>query len=57
MSETAVAVGAAGVLGAVALVVATFTVSAVADMALAWRVLAAFMLVEGTNRRSENPSV
>lgn len=57
VSETAAVVGAAEVLGAVALVVATFTVSAFADMALAWRVLAAFMLVEGTDRLSDNLSV
>lgn len=47
---TAVAIGAAEVLGAVALVTTTFTVPAFADMALAWRVLAAFMAAEGGNR-------
>lgn len=57
MSETAAVVGAAEVLGAVTLVVATFTIPAFADMALAWRVLAAFMLVEGANRLSDNLSV
>jgi len=37
-------------LGAVTLVTATVSVSAFADMALAWRVLAAFMALEGGNR-------
>jgi uncharacterized membrane protein len=50
MNRTTVAIGAAEVLGAVALVVTTFTVPAFADMALAWRVLAVFMATEGGNR-------
>lgn len=52
MNRAAVAIGAAEVLGAVALVAATFASSAFADMALAWRVLAVFMAVEGGNRLS-----
>lgn len=47
MNRTAVAVGATEVLGAVALVITTFTIPAFADMALAWRVLAVFMPIEG----------
>jgi uncharacterized membrane protein len=50
MNRTAVAIGATEVLGAVALVITTFTVPAFADMALAWRVLAVFMATEGGNR-------
>ncbi|MFB6218722.1 MAG: hypothetical protein ABEH77_06015 [Halobacteriaceae archaeon] len=50
MDRTAVAIGTAEVVGAVALVIATVAVSAFADMALAWRVLAAFMAIEGGNR-------
>jgi uncharacterized membrane protein len=57
MNRTAVAVGAAEVLGAVALVITTFTVPAFADMALAWRVLAVFMALEGGNRLSDNVNV
>jgi uncharacterized membrane protein len=57
MNRTAVAVGAAEVLGAVALVVTTFTIPAFADMALAWRVLAVFMAIEGGNRLSDNVNV
>lgn len=44
------AVGVAELLGAVGLVVATVTVSAFVDMALAWRILAVFMAIEGANR-------
>lgn len=44
--------GGAEVLGAVALVAATLTIPAFADMALAWRVLAVFMTLEGGNRLS-----
>jgi hypothetical protein len=43
MNKTALAVGTAEVLGAVALAITTFTIPAFADMALAWRVLAVFM--------------
>lgn len=57
MNRTAVAVGATEVLGAVALVITTFTIPAFADMALAWRVLAVFMPIEGANRLSNNVSV
>jgi|APHM01.1.fsa_nt_gi hypothetical protein len=46
----AAAIGAAEVVGAIALVATTFTVPAFADMALAWRVLAVFMTIEGGNR-------
>lgn len=45
-------VGAAEVLGAVALVIATLTIPAFADTALAWRVLAVFVAVEGGSRLS-----
>jgi len=48
-----VAIGAAEVLGGVALVVATFTVPAFTDVALPWRVLAVFMAVEGGDRLSK----
>lgn len=44
------------VLGAVALVVATFTVPAFTDMALAWRVLSAFVAARGGNRLSNEVS-
>lgn len=57
MNRTAVAVGTAEVLGAVGLVVTTFTIPAFADMALAWRVLAVFMALEGGNRLATNVSV
>lgn len=57
MSRAAVAVGATEVLGAVALVITTFTIPAFTDMALAWRILAVFMAIEGGNRLSENVSV
>jgi len=57
MDRTVVAIGAAEVLGAVALVVTTFTIPAFADMALAWRVLAVFMAIEGGNRLSTNLSL
>lgn len=50
MNRTAVAVGTAELLGAVALVITTFTVPAFVDMALAWRVLAVFIALEGGNR-------
>ncbi|WP_161781675.1 hypothetical protein [Halorubrum coriense] len=53
MNGTATAVGTAEVLGAVALVIATFAVPGVADAALAWRVLAVFMAVEGGNKLSD----
>lgn len=52
MNRVAVAVGVAEVLGAVALVITTFTVPAFADMALAWRVLAVFITLKGGNRLS-----
>ncbi|WP_435187023.1 hypothetical protein [Halobellus sp. EA9] len=52
MNRTAVAVGTAEVLGAVALAITTFTIPAFADMALAWRVLAVFIAVEGGKRLS-----
>lgn len=57
MSRTAAAVGAIEVFGAVALVITTFTIPAFADMALAWRVMAIFMSIEGGNRLSNNVSV
>jgi len=57
MNRTAVAIGATEVLGAVALVITTFTIPAFADIALAWRVLAIFMTIEGGNRISNNVSV
>lgn len=57
MDRVAIAVGAVEVFGAVALVAVTFTISAFADMALAWRGLAVFMAVEGCNRLSNHPSV
>lgn len=50
MNGTALAIGVMELLGAVTLVTATVSVSAFADMALAWRVLAAFMALEGGNR-------
>ncbi|MFB6296850.1 MAG: hypothetical protein ABEH66_08460 [Halobacteriales archaeon] len=56
MNRAAVALGAAEVIGAIALVIATFTVPAFVDMALAWRVLAVFMAIEGGNRLSTNVS-
>lgn len=56
MSRATVAIGAAEVIGAVGIVIATFTISAVADMALAWRVLAVFMIIEGGNRLLGNTS-
>lgn len=56
MSRATVAIGAAEVIGAVGIVIATFTISAVADMALAWRVLAVFMIIEGGNRLLSNTS-
>ena len=49
MNRTVV-IGTAEVVGAVALVVTTFTVPAFADMALAWRMLAIFMAIEGGNK-------
>ena len=57
MNRIAIAVGTAEVLGAIALVIMTFTISAFADMALAWRVLAVFMAIEGGNRLSNNVGV
>ncbi len=57
MTKAAVAVGAAEVPGAVALVITTFTIPAVAEMALAWRVLAAFVTIEGGNRLSNEVSI
>jgi uncharacterized membrane protein len=57
MNRTAVAVGAAEVLGAVALVITTFTIPAFVDMALAWQVLAVFMIMEGSNRVLDNTSL
>ncbi|MEZ3163057.1 hypothetical protein ABNG03_01255 [Halorubrum sp. RMP-47] len=48
--DRAAAIGAAEVVGAIALVVTTFTVPAFADMALVWRVLAVFTAIEGGNR-------
>ncbi len=57
MNRAAVAIGAAEVLGAVALVITTFTVPAFADMALGWRILAVFMAIEGGDRLSDNVSV
>jgi hypothetical protein len=57
MNRIAVGVGTAEVLGAVVLVVATFIIPAFADMALAWRVLAVFMIIEGGNRLSNNLTV
>jgi hypothetical protein len=50
VNKTTVLVGVAEVLGAVTLVVTTFTVPAVVDTALPWRVLAVFMALEGGNR-------
>jgi hypothetical protein len=45
-----IVIGATEVVGAVALVVTTFTVPAFGDMALARRVLGVFMTVEAGNR-------
>lgn len=56
-NRTAVAVGAAEVLGAVALVITMFTIPAFVDMALAWQVLAVFMIMEGSNRVLDNTSL
>jgi len=53
MNRIAVAVRAAEVLGVIALVIATFMI-AFANMALAWRVLAVFMAIEGGNRLSND---
>lgn len=50
-------VGLAEVVGAVALVITTFTIPAFADMALAWRLMAVFMALEGGNRLSDTVSV
>jgi hypothetical protein len=50
MNQVTVAIGAAEILGAVGLVSATFAIPAFADMALAWRVMAVFMILEGVNR-------
>lgn len=50
MSDWRRLLGAAEVVGAVALVVATVAVDAFADMALAWRVLAVFMAAEGLGK-------
>lgn len=52
VNRTTVAIGAAEVLGAVALGVATFTVPAFVDMSLGWRLLAVFMALEGGDRLS-----
>ncbi|MFB6243451.1 MAG: hypothetical protein ABEH80_05085 [Halobaculum sp.] len=52
MNRTTVTIGAAEVLGAVALGVATFTVPAFVDMSLGWRLLAVFMALEGGDRIS-----
>ena len=57
MNRIAIAVGVAEVIGAIALVITTFTISAFVDMALAWQVLAVFMAIEGGNRLSSNVSV
>ncbi len=57
MNRISVAVGAIEVLGAIALVITTFTISAFADMALAWRILAVFMALEGGNRLFDNVGV
>lgn len=57
MNRTALVVGATEILGAVALVIVTFTIPAFADMALAWRVLAVFMVIEGGNRLYEQAGV
>lgn len=57
MNKTAVALGAVEVLGAAALVITTFTIPAFADMALAWRVMAVFMIIEGGNRLTNNVSL
>lgn len=57
MSRIAVIIGAAEIIGAIALGITTFTVPAFVDMALAWRMLAVFMTVEGGNRVSNNVSV
>lgn len=53
MNRTAIAVGTAEVLGAVALAITTFTIPAFADVALVWRVLAVFIAVEGGNWLSD----
>jgi hypothetical protein len=50
MERVAVAIGTAEVFGAIALIVATFTIPAFVDMSLAWRILAVFMSAEGSNR-------
>ncbi|WP_158293473.1 MULTISPECIES: hypothetical protein [unclassified Halorubrum] len=57
MNRVPVAGGAAEVLGAVALVITTFTIPAFADMALAWRMLAVFMILEGSNRVLNNTNL
>ena len=57
MNRTALVVGATEILGAVALVIVTFTIPVFADMALAWRVLAVFMAIEGGNRLYEQAGV
>lgn len=57
MSRIAVIIGTAEIIGAIALDITTFTVPAFVDMALAWRMLAVFMAVEGGNRVSNNVSV
>lgn len=49
MDQMTVVIGAAEVLGAVGLV-ATVTIPAFADMALAWWVMAVCMSIEGGNR-------
>jgi hypothetical protein len=57
MNRVPVAVGAAEVLGAVALVIMTFTIPAFADMAFGWRMLAVFMILEGSNRVLDNTNL
>ncbi|WP_158294266.1 hypothetical protein [Halorubrum sp. SP9] len=57
MNRVLVAVGAAEVLGAVAVVITTFTIPAFADMALAWRMLAVFMILEGSTRVLDNTNL
>jgi hypothetical protein len=57
MNKVPVAVGAAEVLGGVALVITTFTIPAFADMAFGWRMLAVFMILEGSSRVLDNTNL
>lgn len=50
MPDTDSVLGSLAAVGAVALLVATFTVSALSENPLGWRLLAVFMLYSGVRR-------